>query len=124
MQYTFLRRRVGCNAAALAILFAMTATGFAQGQGFTITLTATQIVDAAGNAHVQGFMGFDPSRGYDQIKKIYPNLYVLFRDIGPERSIYEINQDTLKITSDDGQRSITFSADVLGIAVCRKNRWK
>lgn len=95
-----------------------------QGEEFTITLTTTETVDAAGNAHVQGAMGFNPPRGYDRVKRIYPNLYVLFRDFGPDRSSYEINKDTLKITSDDGQRSITFSADVLGAAVCRKSRWQ
>jgi len=95
-----------------------------QGEEFTVTITSSETVDAAGNAHVQGMMNFNPPRGYDRVKRIYPNLYVMFRDFGPERSSYQIKRDTLKITSDDGQRTINFSADLLGAATNRKNRWQ
>lgn len=95
-----------------------------QAEEIAMTVTSSQIVDTAGNAHVKWVMTFNPPRGYDRIKRSYPNLYVLFRDFGPERASFEIQKDTLKISSDDGQRSITFLADVLGLAVSRKNRWQ
>lgn len=95
-----------------------------QTEEITINVKGMENVDSRGNAHVQWVMNFNPARGYDQIRQIYPNLYVLFRDLGPERSGYEINRGTLKITPDDGQRSITVDADFIGAAVSRKNRWQ
>ncbi|MEK7406414.1 MAG: hypothetical protein AAB225_15035 [Acidobacteriota bacterium] len=95
-----------------------------QPEEIKINVTATGTIDATGNGRIQWVMTFNPSRGYDRIKRHYPNLYVLFRDMGPERSRMEVNRETLKISSDDGQRSISFSADVLGAAVCRGNRWQ
>jgi len=110
---------------ALLACLPMAAPSFAQQDNeFTVTITTTETVDAAGNAHVDGVMNFNPPRGYDRVKRIYPNLYVLFRDFGPERSSYQIKPGTLKITPDDGQRSITFIADILGAAVSRRNRWQ
>ncbi len=125
MRYIFSRRHLWFAGVALPVLLALLVSASAQqGEEFTITITSSETIDAAGNAHVQGVMNFNPPRGYDRVKRIYPNLYVLFRDFGPERSSYEINRNTLKITPDDGQRSITFIADVLGAAVSRKNRWR
>ena len=95
-----------------------------QPEEITMIVNGTANVDEAGNGRLQIVMTFSPPRGYDRIKRAYPNLYVLFRDFGPERSNFEVNRETLKITSDDGQRSITFSADVLGAAVSKKNRWQ
>jgi len=95
-----------------------------QNEEITINIKGMENVDARGNAHVQWVMSFTPARGYDRVKRIYPNLYVLFRDLGPERSGNEINRSTLKITPDDGQRTITVDAEVSGAAVARKNRWQ
>ena len=95
-----------------------------QAEEITINVKGLETVDLHGNAHVQWSMSFNPARGYDRVRKIYSNLYVLFRDLGPERSGYEINRDTLRINSDDGQRSITVNADFLGAAVCRNNHWQ
>jgi hypothetical protein len=111
--------------AALMFLLILAAPGNTQqGEEFTITITTNATVDAGGNGHVQGTMAFNPPRGYDRVKRIYPNLYVLFRDLGPERSNFEISKDTLKINSDDAQRAILFSADLLGAAVCKNDRWQ
>ena len=119
--------RIATAAVSILILIALVFPSLAfaqQGDEFTITITTTETVDAAGNAHVQGVMTFNPARGYDRVKRVYPNLYVLFRDFGPERSSFEMDRDTLKITSDDGQRTINFSADLMGASVSRKNRWQ
>ena len=104
--------------AALWAGFALPASA-QEGEEVTINITAAQNIDATGNAHVRWVMNFNPPRGYDRVKRNYPNLYVLFRDFGPERSSFEIDRNTLKINSDDGQRSITFTADVWGAAVSR-----
>jgi hypothetical protein len=95
-----------------------------QPDDYGLNITASQNIDSAGNAQVRWVMNFNPPRGYDRVKRIYPNLYVLFRDFGPNRSGMEINRDTLKISSDDGQHSISFNADVLGLAISRNNRWQ
>jgi hypothetical protein len=95
-----------------------------QAEEITINVKGVENVDARGNAHVQWVMTFTPARGYDRVKRIYPNLYVLFRDLGPERAGFEINRETLKIAPDDGQRSITVNADFIGAAVSRQNRWQ
>jgi len=122
-------RRVIKSLVLFVILLGLTALltepGYTQqAEEIAMNVNASQTVDAAGNAHVKWVMTFNPPRGYDRIKRSYPNLYVLFRDLGPERSSFEIQRDSLKISSDDGQRSITFLADVLGLAVSRKNRWQ
>ncbi len=95
-----------------------------QPEEITIIANGTHHFDEAGNERVQITMTFSPPRGYDRVKRAFPNLYVLFRDFGPERSSFEVNRETLRITSDDGQRSITLSAEVLGASVCRRNRWQ
>jgi hypothetical protein len=95
-----------------------------QAEEININVKGVETVDLHGNAHVQWSMSFSPARGYDRVRRIYTNLYVLFRDLGPERAGFEINRDTLRITSDDGQRSITVNADFMGAAVSRNNRWQ
>ena len=103
----------------------LTCSAFGQRpEEFAVNVLATQNIDATGNARVNWVMSFNPPRGYDRVKRMYPNLYVLFRDLGPERSSFEINRASLKVASDDGQRTITFGADVLGLAVSRNNRWQ
>ncbi|HKE26452.1 MAG TPA: transglutaminase-like domain-containing protein [Bryobacteraceae bacterium] len=95
-----------------------------QTENYGVNITSSQNVDSNGNSQVRWVMNFNPPRGYDRVKRNYPNLYVLFRDFGPERASFEINRDTLKITSDDSQRSISFVADVWGLAVSRNHRWQ
>lgn len=120
------RVRPMCSTAALlALVLLMTSWSAAQqGDDITITINGTERVEANGNAHVEGSVTFNPPRGYDRIKRLYPNLYVPFRDLGAGRSNYEIKHGTLKIVSDDGQRSISLTADLLGAAVSRGSRWQ
>jgi len=116
-----------CPRPLLAIVLLVSLTQLVraqQAEEIAINVRGVQSVDARGNAHVQWLMSFNPARGYDRVRRIYSNLYVLFRDLGPERSGFEINRDTLKINSDDGQRTITVNADFMGAAVCRNNRWQ
>jgi len=117
------RRQRWIPALPLLALFAL-ASPAQQTEDYGISVTSSQNVDSAGNSQVRWMMNFNPPRGYDRVKRNYPNLYVLFRDFGPERSSFEINKDTFKVSSDDGQRSISFAADVWGLAVSRNSRWQ
>jgi hypothetical protein len=58
-------------------------------------------------------MSFTPPRLYDRLKRLYPNLYVLFRDFGVNRANFDINRSGLQVSSDVGDRTITFKGDVL-----------
>jgi hypothetical protein len=120
---TSLRGRRWIAALSVLILFALVSPA-QEGEDYGVNINSTQNVDAAGNSQVRLVMNFNPPRGYDRVKRNYPNLYVLFRDLGSERSSYEINKETLKIASDDGQRTITFAASVWGLSVSRNNRWQ
>lgn len=95
-----------------------------QGEDITITITGTERVEADGNAHVNPSITFNPPCGYGRMRRLYPNLYVPFRDLGNTRSNYEINRGSLKVAPDDGQRSISLSADLLGAAVSSGSRWQ
>ena len=118
-------RPISRTASLLGLLLLLAAWSAAQqGEAITTTINGTERVEADGNAHIEGTITFNPQRGYDRIKRLYPNLYVPFRDLGAGRSSYEIKRSTLKIVSDDGQRSISLSADLLGAAVSRGSRWQ
>lgn len=91
----------------------------------TMIIKATTTVNAAGNARLDATINFNPPRIYDRIKRAYPNLYVLFRDlIASDRANTEIDRSTLHITSDDGSQTIAFKTDALGVAVCKDNTWR
>lgn len=113
------------TSALLALVLLMTVWAAAQqGDDITVTINGTERIETNGNAHIEGSVTFNPPRGYDRIKRLYPNLYVPFRDLGSGRANYEVKHGTLKIVSDDGQRSISLSADLLGAAVSRGSRWQ
>ena len=95
-----------------------------QGEEITITMNSTEIVDTTGNAQAKATISFSPSRGYDRIRRLYTNLYVPFRDLGSGRSNFETKRGTLKIVSDDAERTISLNAEILGVAVCRSGHWQ
>lgn len=109
---------------SLLLLFMGAWSTAQQGDDITITINGTERIEGNGNAHVEGSVTFNPPRGYDRVKRLYPNLYVPFRDLGAGRANYEVKHGTLKIVSDDGQRSISLSADLLGAAVSRGSHWQ
>lgn len=80
-------------------------------------------VNGAGNGRVRMIFRFDPPRAYDRVKRNYPNLYVLFRDNAMNRSNIDLIRSSLKTSSDDASRTITFVGDVLGVAECRVDKW-
>ena len=90
----------------------------------TILVSGAMYVNPSGNARVRITYTFQPPRAYDRLRREYPNLYVLFRDFGVNRSNYEINRSSLQIEADDSARSITFKGDVQSVATCRNGRWE
>lgn len=110
------------------LLLVGSAAGRVQAQGSgddsQISVSGEVIVNTLGNARVSMTYSFSPPRLYDRIKKMYPNLYVLFRDYGASRSNFEVVRESLQVTSDDAAHTITFKGDVLGVAVCKSDTWR
>jgi hypothetical protein len=78
-----------------------------------------------GNAHIYATITFSPPSYYDVIKTVYPDLYLLFRDlISNNHASWEVNRNTVKITGDDANQAIHMSGEVLGFSVCRDQRWE
>ena len=124
MRHTSFARQIWlANSVLLQLLLVVTPSN-AQQEGMTITINSTESIDAGGNGEAQASITFNPPRGYDRVRRLYPNLYVLFRDLGSARSSYEIKRSSLKIVPDDGQRTISLSADILGAAASRGTRWQ
>ncbi len=97
---------------------------YAEIERFNINSSRTIVVDSAGNAAVEMTQTFNPLRWYDRIKQMIPNLNVWFRNIAPEPQQVEVRHDTRRAAYDDQKRAITYHADWLGLAVCRKERWE
>lgn len=112
----------------LALLLIGAATGRGRAQQIEQTsmiLKASAVVDSNGTSHLDATIKFDPPRIYDRIKRAYPNLYVLFRDlIASDRASSEVDREATKIEAYDGTQTISFKTNVLGFAVCRDNRWQ
>jgi hypothetical protein len=97
----------------------------AQIEQSTMILNGKLTVDAAGNGHLEADIKFNPPRIYDRIKRAYPNLYVLFRDlIANDRASSEIDRSKTKINADDGTQTISFAASASGVAVNRSGKWQ
>jgi hypothetical protein len=106
--------------------FAAAGHGVSQAQDradMQITVSGTMTVLPNGNGRIAMELGFDPPRGYDRVKAVYPNLYVLFRDFGVSRASFDLSKNSLQVSSDDGERKIRFRADVLGAAACKNGHW-
>lgn len=109
-----------------SVLFlASTGRSQAQIEQSTMQINGKMAIDAVGNAHLDVTMKFNPPRIYDRIKKAYPNLYVLFRDmISNDRANTEVDRSSTKINADDGAQTITFSSNFIGAAIDRDNKWQ
>lgn len=93
------------------------------GDDSQISVNGVMTVADNGSARISMTYSFNPPRLYDRVKKAYPNLYVLFRDFGVSRSNFEVLRESLKVSSDDAARTITFNGAVMGAAVCKKDNW-
>jgi hypothetical protein len=97
----------------------------AQLEQSTLILNARLTVDAAGNGRLGADIKFNPPRIYDRVKRAYPNLYVLFRDlIANDRASTEIDRSKTKIAADDGTQTISFTTSAISAAVNRDSKWR
>jgi hypothetical protein len=107
------------------LLLGASTVGRAQIEQSAMVLNGKLTVDAVGNGRLDADLKFNPPRIYDRIKRAYPNLYVLFRDIiSNDRANTEILRSTAKINADDGTQTISLGANSLGVAINRNGKWQ
>jgi len=88
----------------------------------TIRITGEGVADLKGDLRLKLDWKFPTNALYIEIKKNYPNPYVILREFASQRAAFEIAN--AKIEYDDAQRSLHVTADFLGGAVNKKGRWE
>lgn len=100
-------------------------SGYAQQpEEVPIAISGILYVNEVGNGRFSVSIQFPLQRHYVRAKRLYPNLYVLFRDYGMNRSQFDIPRESVQFEADDVSRTITFKGDVLGIAANRNGTWR
>jgi len=99
--------------------------GFAQvytGDFTTIRISAVTNVDQKGDLHMDLRWRIPTDSIYTEIKRNYPNAYMILREFVPQRA----NRETVntKVEYDDLQRTLRLTTDFLGSAVNKKGRWE
>jgi len=118
------------RAAALSLLLlslSLMVSGVSQAQQpeeIPVAINGMLYVNEVGNGRFSVAIQFPLQRHYVRAKRLYPNLYVLFRDYGVNRSQFDIPREGVQFETDDVSRTITFKGDVLGIAANRNNTWR
>ncbi len=87
----------------------------------TIRVNLWGVVDDKGNMSLSVRWIFPTSAMYLQIKRAYPNPYVIARNLLGASAIMELRN--AKVYYEDQNNSLKLTADVLGGAVNRKQRW-
>ena len=96
----------------------------AQEQNGIIMRGYSQIL-ADGTMKASAVISFKPQSYYDVIKANYPDLYVLFRDvISNGHAEWEVNRNTVHITSNDATQTLSLNMSVLGAAYCKEKQWR
>ena len=91
----------------------------------TIHVKYQAVIAQNGTAHLEASINFSPASYYDVIKSVYPDLYLLFRDmISNDHAKWEVNRSTVKISWDDANQTIHLSAVVQGFAYSKDNQWQ
>jgi len=88
----------------------------------TIRIRGEGVVDLKGDLHMKLNWKFPTNALYIQIKKNFPNPYVILREFASQRAAFEIAN--AKIEYDDAKRSLHVTADFLGGAVNKRGRWE
>jgi len=107
----------------LAVMFPV--PGFAQvyaGDFATIRISAVTNVDQKGDLHMDLRWRIPTDSIYTEIKRNYPNAYMILREFLPQRANREAVNT--KVEYDDSQRTLRLTTDFLGSAVNRKGRWE
>jgi len=88
----------------------------------TLRITGQAVVNTKGNLHMKLEWKFPTNALYIQIKKNFPNPYVILREFTSQRSAFEVAD--AKIEYDDAERSLHITADFLGGAINRRGHWQ
>lgn len=108
----------------VVLLVALAASCAAQSLPHSTVIMKQMVkVDPSGSADATLTITFSPKDAYHDLRKQYPNLYVLFRDLNSERADFEVEPNTLHIEADDVARAINITARVIGFAACVRDRW-
>lgn len=126
-----MRRKVFGGRTPLAlgcVIASAAATGYgalSNGQIEEIDIQANgqYYINDVGNGRFRVTYSFSPPRAYDRVKRNFPNLYVLFRDLSVNRGSLEVIRPSLNVTANDSDRTITFVGDIMGVVDNRANKW-
>ena len=92
------------------------------GEGAVFREADTAVVDDKGDALYSGTLVLPTQAVYLRIKEAYPNPYLFLRQLigsGGKTALANV-----VVNYDDGKRSISFSATMLGAAVSKRHRWQ
>lgn len=81
MRDNLFARQIWLGSSVMLLLLLMVTPSNAQQEVMTIIINSTESIDAVGNAQAHASVTFDPPQGYDLVRRLYLNLYVLFRDV-------------------------------------------
>jgi len=109
----------------LLLLRISLAVAFAQvsgGEASIIRISAETIVDEKGDLRMNLKWKIPTDSLYTEIKRNYPNPYMILREFLPQRANREATNT--KVDYDDPQRTLWLTADFIGSSVNRKGRWE
>jgi len=122
-----MRKRILGLAFCVGLLMVIWSTSFVYAQLAieefnTIRITGQGVVDRKGNLGLKLDWKIPTNALYIEIKRNYPNPYVLLRDFASQRAAFELAN--AKIEYDDAQNQLHLQADLLGASVNKRGRWE
>jgi len=88
----------------------------------TLRITGEGVVDLKGDLHVNLDWKIPTNALYIEIKRNFPNPYVILREFASQRAAFEVAN--AKIEYDDAERALHLTADFLGASVNKRGRWE
>ena len=121
------KRKVLVLPAVLVLLFLCFSLSFAFAElsveGLnTIRIRGKGTVDRKGALHLDLAWEIPTNALYIEIKRNFPNPYVILREFASHRAAFEVA--TARIEYDDAERALNLAADFWGAAVNRRGRWE
>lgn len=84
--------------------------------------TDSIVIADNGNATMNAQIRFGTSEGYLKTKQMFPDPYVLMRDILGSNGTFEVSN--AKVNYDDAGRALQINATLLGSAINKRDRWQ
>jgi len=88
----------------------------------TIRITGEGVVDTKGDLHLKLDWKIPTNALYTEIKRNYPNPYVILREFASQRAAFEVANAAIEY--DDAQNQLHLQTDFLGASVNRRGRWE